>query len=74
MPIKFSTPLDIAKALDLEFKRLNINYAIGGSVAYALYGRPRATKDLNMNVFHKPDTAHLNLVFEVMNGDSFVNI
>ncbi len=46
---------DVALALAERFERANIPYAIGGALAYGMYSVPRATLDVDMNVFVEPD-------------------
>ncbi len=47
----FTAGLQIAAA----FERHGIPYALGGALAYGQYGIPRATNDVDVNVFVGPD-------------------
>jgi hypothetical protein len=44
-------PPDLAVAIALALERRSISYAIGGALAYAFWGIPRATMDVDINVF-----------------------
>lgn len=44
-------PLDAGLCLARAFEAHNISYAIGGALAYGLWGVPRATLDVDVNVF-----------------------
>lgn len=46
-----SIALDIASAFDAD----GISYAIGGALAYGIWGIPRATIDIDINVFTTED-------------------
>lgn len=46
-----SSPIDAAVSLGAALEGKHIPYAIGGALAYNLYGVPRATHDLDVNVF-----------------------
>ena len=51
-------PLD-QKVVQLAqaFESAGLPYAIGGALAFAYYGEPRATMDVDINVFVRPDRA-----------------
>jgi hypothetical protein len=49
-PDPFVAAEEIAGALEAE----GLPYAIGGSMAYGIWGEPRATKDVDINVFVEP--------------------
>src|SRR5687767_6167256 len=59
-------PLDVAIQLARRFDGAGIDYAVGGALAYALYGVPRATKDVDINVFVPDD--RLPAVLDVLDG------
>jgi hypothetical protein len=44
-------PLDAALAVARAFDLGNVPYAIGGALAYGVWGIPRATLDIDVNVF-----------------------
>ncbi len=44
-------PLDAALSIAEVFERTKIPYAIGGALALGLWGIPRATADVDMNIF-----------------------
>ena len=43
--------IDVALALADAFERAHLSYAIGGAIAYGIWGIPRYTKDADVNVF-----------------------
>jgi hypothetical protein len=45
-------------------ERARIPHAFGGALAFAYYGEPRATIDIDMNIFVGPD--HYELVMDVL--------
>lgn len=57
---------EVATRVAQAFERAGISYAIGGALAYGLYGAPRATLDVDLNLFVEPDA--LAPVFEVLHG------
>jgi hypothetical protein len=62
-----STPpeaLDIALTLAKELEQRDVPYAIGGALAYGIWGIPRATNDVDLNVFVGPE--ELPPVFEAL--------
>jgi len=54
----------VAAEVARAFERVGISYAIGGALAYGLYGAPRATLDVDVNLFVEPEA--LAPVFEVL--------
>lgn len=48
-------PLTAALALAAALEARAIDYAIGGALALALWSEPRATSDVDVNVFVEPD-------------------
>ena len=46
----FEAALQIAAAL----QRAEVSYCLGGAIAYGQYGIPRATKDVDVNIFLDP--------------------
>jgi len=48
----FEAGLRIAQALERE----GVSYALGGALAYGQYGIPRATNDVDVNVFVEPSS------------------
>ena len=57
-------PLAAAVLLADAFDRYAVEYAIGGALAYSLYGIPRATIDVDVNVFSAP--SELDPVFDAL--------
>jgi hypothetical protein len=55
---------EIARRLADQLERAGLAYAIGGAIAYGLYAPPRATNDVDLNVFVSPDELHA--VFEAL--------
>lgn len=49
------TAPDVARRLADELERSAIPYAVGGAIAYGLHAPPRATNDVDLNVFVEPD-------------------
>jgi hypothetical protein len=47
--------LDAALRIARAFETHGVPYAIGGALAYGLYGIPRATNDVDVNVFLTPE-------------------
>ena len=45
------SPLEASMVLAEAFERGGIEYAIGGAIAYGFWGVPRATVDIDVNVF-----------------------
>jgi hypothetical protein len=58
----FSRAMRIAESLE----RLNTPYAVGGAIALGVWGVPRGTVDVDINVFVEPDL--LGGVIEVLNA------
>jgi hypothetical protein len=56
----FDAGLRVARALEAY----RVSYALGGALAYGQYGVPRATNDVDVNVFVEP--AALDAVFEAL--------
>ena len=55
MAIEPDDPLTAALLLADALDRHRISYAIGGALAYGLWGIPRATIDVDINVFSSDD-------------------
>lgn len=47
--------IDVGLALAGAFEASGISYPLGGALAYGLWGVPRATKDVDINVFVQSD-------------------
>jgi len=45
------TPLECALAVSRALENAGVDYAIGGALAYGIYAVPRATADVDLNVF-----------------------
>ncbi len=48
-------PIGVAVLLGQSFARHGVSYAIGGALAYGLWGAPRSTLDVDVNVFVAPE-------------------
>jgi len=48
------TPAEVARALGDALERHGLRYAIGGAIALGFYSAPRATLDVDINVFVPP--------------------
>ncbi len=65
------TAVDIARRLADVLERESIPYAIGGALALAYYAPPRATVDVDINVFVPPREG-IGRLLEVLSGVGFV--
>jgi hypothetical protein len=61
----------VAVALAIALERHGVSYAIGGALAYAFWGIPRATLDVDLNVFVEADA--LEPVFAAL-GEAGVGV
>ena len=59
-------PLDAALQIASAFEDARISYALGGALAYGLWAVPRATVDVDVNVFVGEDA--LDLVFRTLDS------
>ncbi len=64
MPAVPNDPLEAALLLAAAFERAGISYAVGGALAYGLWSVPRATVDVDINLF--VGDAQLSLVVDAM--------
>jgi len=48
-------PPDLAVSIAMALEQRRVSYAIGGALAYAFWGIPRATMDVDINVFVELD-------------------
>jgi len=46
---------DVARLLADALEQAAVPYAVGGAIAYGFHGPPRATNDVDMNVFVEPE-------------------
>jgi hypothetical protein len=63
-PAEPDDPLDAALRIARAFEDRGIAYAIGGAIAYGLWAVPRATVDVDVNVFVGEED--LDAVFELL--------
>ncbi len=68
-------PLDAALAVAEAFETRGISYAVGGALAFGLWGVPRSTVDVDFNVFVEPGDlagvlAALDSLGIVVDGDA----
>ncbi len=59
-------PMEVAVSLGRELERRGVPYAIGGALAFGMWGRPRFTADVDVNVFVEVDA--LAPVFEAFDA------
>jgi hypothetical protein len=64
------TSVDVARLLADTLVKNHIEYAIGGALAVAYYANPRATVDVDINIFAPPETG-LDHVLEVLKSVGF---
>lgn len=57
-------PIDAALAVARAFQAGHVSYAIGGALAYGVWGIPRATLDIDINIF--VDDVDLQLVVDAL--------
>ncbi|MFO8072414.1 MAG: nucleotidyltransferase [Polyangia bacterium] len=57
-------PLEAGLSIASAFEEHGVPYAIGGALAYGLWGVPRATVDVDMNVF--VETERISVVVEAL--------
>jgi hypothetical protein len=50
-----SDPIDAAKSIGRTLDAMGVPYAIGGALAHGLWGVPRATTDVDINIFVADD-------------------
>jgi hypothetical protein len=62
--IDASDAVDVGAHLGEALEQAGHPYAIGGALAYGFFGVPRATHDVDINVFVEPD--RLDSVFETL--------
>ncbi|MDG2305673.1 MAG: hypothetical protein P8R42_13725 [Candidatus Binatia bacterium] len=65
-----ATAVDIARRLADALEKADLPYAIGGALALAYYAVPRATVDVDINIFVPPAT-ELPLVLHTLQGAGF---
>lgn len=63
MPLP-ADPLDAALRIAAAFETAGISYALGGALAYGLWAVPRATVDVDVNVFFRDEG--LEAVFDAL--------
>lgn len=61
-----ATPVDLARDLHLALEARSVPHAIGGALALAFYAEPRATKDVDVNVF--VTDAALSPIFDALDS------
>jgi predicted nucleotidyltransferase len=65
------TAVDVARRLADALQKEGIEYAIGGAIALGYYANPRATVDVDINIFVPPREG-LSEVLEVLTQTGFV--
>jgi hypothetical protein len=65
------TAAEIARAVADELERQGLPYAIGGALALGFYAPPRATVDVDVNIFVPPEH-DLDRALEALRGSGFV--
>jgi hypothetical protein len=71
MPEPFPTAAELARQVADALDRANVPYAIGGAIALAYHAPPRATVDVDLNVF-VPPARGLSKVLDVLASVGFV--
>lgn len=65
------TAAELARAVADALEQKGLPYAIGGALALGFYAPPRATVDVDVNIFVPPER-DLDKALEALNGASFV--
>lgn len=65
------TSVDVARQLADALESNHVEYAIGGALALGYYANPRATVDVDINIFVPPETG-LDRVLEILQSVGFV--
>jgi hypothetical protein len=65
-----TTAVDVARSLAQALERREISYAIGGALALGFYAVPRATVDVDINIFLDPRT-RFPLILDVLESAGF---
>jgi hypothetical protein len=71
MPEKLATAAEIARELADTLENAGLAYAVGGAIALGYYAPPRATVDVDLNVFVPPRLG-LGTVLDVLGRAGFV--
>lgn len=71
MAERLPTAAELARQVADALERASISYAIGGAIALAYYAPPRATVDVDLNVF-VPPAQGLSKVLDVLASVGFV--
>jgi hypothetical protein len=66
-----TTAVDVARSLAETLEKREIAYAIGGALALGFYAVPRATVDVDINIFLDPSN-RFPLILEVLTSAGFV--
>jgi len=66
-----ATAVEVARSLADALDKREISYAIGGALALGFYAVPRATVDVDINVFLDP-SKRLPLILDVLESAGFV--
>ena len=64
MPEPLGNLVDTIASLVDHLERAGIDYAIGGAVSYSAWAEPRATRDIDLNIWVTPD--RLDEAFDVL--------
>lgn len=64
MPNPLGSLVDVVLELVAELERSDLPYALGGAIAYGAWGEPRATRDVDLNLW--VDRERLEHAFEVL--------
>lgn len=57
MSLEFLDALDAALAVARALEQQGVPYAIGGALAFGVWGTPRGTLDVDVNVFVAPENS-----------------
>lgn len=64
MPDPLGSLVDVVLELVAELERSDLPYALGGAIAYGAWGEPRATRDVDLNLWIERD--QLEHAFDVL--------
>lgn len=65
------TAAEVARSLADDLERHHLSYAIGGAIALGFYAPPRATLDVDVNVFIDPETQLDHPLLAALHGAGF---
>lgn len=66
-----ATSVEVARQLADSLEQAGLSYAIGGALALGYYATPRATVDVDINIFVPPESG-LERIVDVLEASGFV--